>query len=80
MSSESLPKDYSTAVGPVHAWMRGESDYVNDSQVLAAMNAYMQEYTMQRHYGMDVLASSELDNAQRLIIKLREHFSLPSDF
>lgn len=66
----------STAVGVVRDWMRGETEYPGDSYITAAMNEYMQAYTMQRHYGMDVLASSELDNAQRLICELRKYFSL----
>ena len=79
MSSEPLPRDYSTVQDVVHAWMRGETEYPGDSYISWAMHAYMQEYTIQRHYGANVLASSKLDNAQRLIIKLREHLSLTSD-
>jgi len=66
----------STAVDVVHAWMRGETEYPGDSYIAAAMNAYIQEHIQQRHYGMSVLASSELDNAQRLIFELRKYFSL----
>ena len=66
----------SSALDAVYAWMRGETEYPGDSYIIAAMDAIIREHIRQRHYGMDVLASSELDNAQHLIQRLRNHFSI----
>jgi hypothetical protein len=58
----------------VHAWLRGEQEFPGDSYILWAVGEHMQEYVRQRHYGMDILASAELDNVARIIEKLRSHF------
>jgi hypothetical protein len=57
-------------------WVRGDREYPGDSHILAAMNEYMSDHITQRHYGTDVLASARLDDAERLIAKLRDYFSL----
>lgn len=65
-----------TTESVVNEWIRGDRDYPGDTAILAAMGEYMSEHIRQRHYGADVLASARLDNAERLIAKLREYFSL----
>jgi hypothetical protein len=60
----------------VNEWVRGDREYPGDSCILAAMNECMSDHIMQRHYGTDVLASARLDDAERLIAKLRDYFSL----
>jgi hypothetical protein len=70
------PSRCSTAADVVHSWMRGEREYPGDSYVVSVMTEYMLEHVRQRHYGNDVLASSELDNASHLIKAIRSHFSL----
>jgi hypothetical protein len=66
----------STAESVVNEWIRGDRDYPGDSFILAAMDQYMSDHIRQRHYGADVLASARLDDAERLISKLRSYFSL----
>lgn len=65
-----------TAADAIHAWMRGESIYPGDGAVIATMDEYMREHVRNRCLGFDVLASSDLDSAERLIHKLRSHWSL----
>jgi hypothetical protein len=60
----------------VNKWVRGDRDCPGDSCILSAMNECMSDHIMQRHYGTDVLASARLDDAERMICKLRDYFSL----
>ena len=65
-----------TAEPVANEWLRGDREYPGDSCILAAMNEYMSDHIRHRHYGTDVLASARLDDAERLICKLRDYFSL----
>jgi len=65
-----------TAEPVANKWVRGDRDYPGDSCILSAMNEYMSDHITQRRFGTDVLASARLDDADRLIAKLRDYFSL----
>jgi hypothetical protein len=71
-----MSNEGNTAESVVNEWIRGERDYPGDSYIIATMGEYMSDHTRQRHYGTDVLASARLDDAERLITKLRDYFSL----
>jgi len=68
--------DDKLSVDLVDTWIAGETEYPGDMTIAAAMNAYILEFTMRRHYGAKSKASRELDNADRLICELRKYFNL----
>lgn len=65
-----------TAESVANEWIRGNRDYPGDIIIIAAMDEYMHDHARQRHVGTDVLASARLDDAERLIAKIRSYFSL----
>lgn len=57
-------------------WICGNRDYPGDIIIIAAMDEYMHDHARQRQHGTDVLASARLDDAERLIAKIRSYFNL----